>query len=55
MFTLAQADAGKRELKQQDFYLDELVAETARAAAVLAERKGVTHIRDSDRNTLSRR
>jgi signal transduction histidine kinase len=41
MFTLARADAGKRELKLRDFYLDELVAETSHAAAVLAERKGV--------------
>ncbi|MFN0112690.1 MAG: sensor histidine kinase [Blastocatellia bacterium] len=42
MFTLARADAGKRELRKHDFYLDELVTETARAAAVLAERKGIT-------------
>lgn len=41
MFTLARADAGKRELKRQDFYLDELVAETASAAAILANRKDV--------------
>ncbi|MGH9800158.1 MAG: sensor histidine kinase, partial [Blastocatellia bacterium] len=42
MFTMARADAGKRELLPRDFYLDELVAETSRAAAVLAERKGIT-------------
>lgn len=42
MFTLARADAGKRELRKHDFYLDELVTETARAATVLAKRKGVT-------------
>lgn len=42
MFTLARADAGKRELSLCDFYLDELVSETARAAALLAERNGVT-------------
>ncbi len=42
MFTLARADAGKRPLAAQDFYLDELVAETARAASVLAERKNIT-------------
>lgn len=41
MFTLARADAGRRELRKHNFYLDELVAETAHAAAVLAERKGV--------------
>lgn len=41
MFILARADAGKRELRLRDFYLDELVAETSNAAAVLAERKGV--------------
>lgn len=54
MFTLARADAGKRELKQQDFYLDELVAETARAAAVLAERKGVTLNVNTNSETLYR-
>ncbi|MBL8186643.1 MAG: HAMP domain-containing protein [Acidobacteria bacterium] len=41
MFTLARADAGKRELRRRDFYLDELVAETSAAAALLAERNGV--------------
>jgi len=39
MFTLARADAGQRALKPADFYLDELVAETARAATILAARK----------------
>lgn len=42
MFTLARADAGKRELRRKDFYLDELIAETSAAAALLAERNGVT-------------
>ncbi|HEV2664125.1 MAG TPA: ATP-binding protein [Blastocatellia bacterium] len=42
MFTLARADAGRRPLAQSSFYLDELIAETARAASVLAARKGVT-------------
>jgi heavy metal sensor kinase len=42
MFTLARVDAGRRELQQTSFYLDELMAETARAARVLAARKGVT-------------
>lgn len=41
MFTLARADAGRRPLEMADFYLDELLAETAQAAAVLGARKGV--------------
>jgi heavy metal sensor kinase len=41
MFTLARADAGSRTLEESDFYLDELIAETARAASVLGESKGV--------------
>jgi heavy metal sensor kinase len=41
MFTLARADAGQRPIAPRDFYLDELVAETARAAAVLAARKNI--------------
>lgn len=41
MFTLARADAGQRELTPTDFYLDELVAETARAAEVLAKNKNI--------------
>jgi heavy metal sensor kinase len=42
MFTLARADAGSYALRPARFYLDELLAETARAAGVLAGRKGVT-------------
>ncbi len=42
MFTLARADAGGRELRLCDFYLDELIAETARAAGVLASRKEIS-------------
>src|SRR5215510_6732428 len=42
MFTLARADAGRRPLAHGAFYLDELIVETARAAGVLAARKGVT-------------
>ncbi|MGH9935151.1 MAG: ATP-binding protein [Blastocatellia bacterium] len=42
MFTLARADAGRRPLTLGGFYLDELIGETARAAGVLATRKGVT-------------
>src|SRR5262249_21546137 len=42
MFTLARADAGRRPLAHSAFYLDELIVETARAAGVLAARKGVT-------------
>lgn len=41
MFTLARADAGSRTLDESDFYLDELVDETARAAKVLAVSKGI--------------
>lgn len=41
LFTLARTDTGKRELKLRDFYLDELLADTVRAANVLAERKEV--------------
>lgn len=41
MFTLAHADAGRRPLHVQAFYLDELLTETARAAHVLAARKNV--------------
>jgi two-component system, OmpR family, sensor kinase len=41
MFTLARANAGRRPLANSAFYLDELIAETARAAGVLAARKGV--------------
>jgi heavy metal sensor kinase len=41
MFTLARADAGQRALEQSDFYLEELVAETVRAAGVLAGRKNI--------------
>ncbi len=42
MFTLARADAGSRTLDETDFYLDELVAETGRAARVLAASKGIS-------------
>lgn len=42
MFTLARADAGQRPIEISDFYFDELVTATSRAAAVLAARKGVT-------------
>jgi two-component system, OmpR family, sensor kinase len=41
MFTLARADAGRRPIEAQNFYLDELVTETARAASVLAGRKNI--------------
>lgn len=41
MFMLARVDAGNRKLEESDFYLDELVAETARAASVLGASKGV--------------
>lgn len=41
MFTLARADAGRRELQKSTFYLDELLDEAGRAARVLAAGKGV--------------
>jgi heavy metal sensor kinase len=41
MFTLARADVGPQRLRPSDFYLDELITETARAADVLAARKKV--------------
>ena len=41
MFTLARSDAGNPELHVTKFYLDELLLEIARAAAVLAAPKGL--------------
>ncbi len=41
MLVLARADAAYPNLQEDNLYLDELVAETARDAAALAERKGV--------------
>jgi two-component system, OmpR family, sensor kinase len=41
MFTLARADSGHRTLDQSDFYLDELIDETSRAAQVLAASRGL--------------
>jgi heavy metal sensor kinase len=41
MFMLARADAGERQLQQHNFDLGELLWEAARAAEVLATRKGV--------------
>src|SRR5437773_2916919 len=42
MFTLARADAGRRALHRNDFYLDELLWECVRAAEFLGSRRGVT-------------
>ena len=42
MFMLARADSGRRALQISEFYLDKLLCETARAAEVLATRKGIT-------------
>jgi heavy metal sensor kinase len=42
MFTLARADAGRRTLNPSDFYLDELLWESVRAAEILGSRKDVT-------------
>lgn len=41
MFTLARADAGVYPVEKAEFYLDELLRETARAASLLGKRKGV--------------
>lgn len=41
MFRLARADAGRLQLHQQAFYLDELLTEATRAAQVLGAPKGV--------------
>ena len=41
MFRLARADAGGLTLQESPFYLDELLAETARAASVLASAKEI--------------
>lgn len=41
MFTLARADAGGLELHHSNFYLDQMILETSRAAEILAIRKDV--------------
>ena len=41
MFVLARADAGHPTLQKTSFYLDEVIAESARAAAVLASQKNL--------------
>ena len=41
MFVLARADAGHPTLQNAEFYLDELLTETTRAAAVLASQKNL--------------
>lgn len=41
MFLLARADSGAAPLRWGKFYLDELLADTAKAARVLAEKNGV--------------
>jgi heavy metal sensor kinase len=46
MFLLARADAGRRPLERLDFYLDELLGETARAANVLAASREVNIVTD---------
>jgi len=55
MFTLARADAGGQELHHSNFYLDEMILETSRAAEILAIRKDVKNCRrQTKRNTVSR-
>jgi signal transduction histidine kinase len=41
MFTLARADAGHAPIRPQTFYLDELIAEIARAGSQIGSRRGV--------------
>jgi two-component system OmpR family sensor kinase len=52
MFTLARADTENRALDESDFYLDELIVETARAANVLAVSKGIKLEQDADSEML---
>jgi signal transduction histidine kinase len=42
LFRMARADSGRYVLQPRDFYLDELLIETAQAAAVLASPKGIS-------------
>jgi heavy metal sensor kinase len=42
MFTLARADAGHQPLRRSRFYLDELLADVARASRLVAAPRGVT-------------
>ena len=42
MFTLARADSGRYPLRKEPLYLDDLLAEVARAGSLLASGKGVT-------------
>lgn len=42
MFLLARADTDSLRLREEEFYLDELVGEACRAMRVLAERAGIT-------------
>jgi signal transduction histidine kinase len=42
LFTLTRADAGEYRLAQNDFYLDELVADCVRATRALAQAKNIT-------------
>ena len=42
MFTLARADSGRYPLRKESLYLDDLLAEVARAGGLLASGKGVT-------------
>jgi heavy metal sensor kinase len=41
MFRLARADAGRLAMESRPFYLDELLAETSRAASILAASKNI--------------
>ncbi len=41
LFTLARADAGQLQMRESKIYLDELVAECARAVQILAEKRKI--------------
>jgi two-component system, OmpR family, sensor kinase len=47
MFALSRADMNQLPLDISELYLDEIVADTARAAGILAQRKGV-HLKSQD-------
>ena len=52
MLALARADAGQRPLRVEEFYLNDLIHESVRAAQVLALRKGVALRAESSRDLL---
>ena len=51
MFTLARADAGHAPLQKRTLYLDELIAEIARAGTQIGSARGVTVVADPNSET----